>query len=254
MENKITKFLLKHIKYVLLMLFIVILYCVQTYVNKKGLKQCHRLTTAKIDYFKDYGPSPHGTIVVYYIQGVKYQSMEVGELYYNLKGKTVPMIYNCYDFDNTKLLLTPEDYKEYMVILQMNILGKINFFIILLLNIGCSKSNTLEVVVSENFNANDFKIELIIIYSTPLITVYENNKIRTIPDGYGENDFIVSYKDSLCARIRHFKTDEEEKHNYKFRFYEKKGDVCCLIEIIGLCDMKEFVKLEKKDCYKLSRD
>lgn len=114
----------------------------------------------------------------------------------------------------------------------------------LIFTISCSNKNNLATHFENGLNPKDSKIELEIIYSSPKLTIFCDSVIHEIPNGYGENDWTLSYKDSLYCKFRHFKTKEKANHNYMFKF-ERKGDgILCQISIDGLNKYENSIVLD----------
>ncbi|MEN8123350.1 MAG: hypothetical protein ABFS35_23635 [Bacteroidota bacterium] len=118
---------------------------------------------------------------------------------------------------------------------------------------ACNKKNHFDANFKDGLNPKDFKIELRIIYSTPRLIIFENGLAKNIPNGYGENDWIITYKDSVCYRIRHFKTRGKEPHDYSFQFYKEENNIYCQIEISGINNLKRTVLLKPDNCYNWKR-
>ncbi|MDR2206207.1 MAG: hypothetical protein LBE36_08655 [Flavobacteriaceae bacterium] len=47
--------------------------------------------------------------------------------------------------------------------------------------------------------------------------IYDGTIKNDIPNGYGENDWYVTYEDSLKGYFRHIKTNRNDNHKYLFR-------------------------------------
>lgn len=63
--------------------------------------------------------------------------------------------------------------------------------------------------------------------------IYKEGVHYTIPNEYGENDWIIIYKGQLQCMFRHFKTNSRYIHKYKFIIYEKQDTFYCDINIRG---------------------
>ncbi|MEE4000263.1 hypothetical protein V1T75_07930 [Tenacibaculum sp. FZY0031] len=109
--------------------------------------------------------------------------------------------------------------------------------LILIFSLFSCKKNNLNIKTSENIKRSDLKIKL--------KTLDENNKLKdyiifnegsknVIPNGYGENDWTVFYKDSLVTSFRHFKTNRNHKHDYDFDFDFVNDKFEYLISIDGV--------------------
>ncbi|NVK07939.1 MAG: hypothetical protein HWD89_02730 [Tenacibaculum sp.] len=108
--------------------------------------------------------------------------------------------------------------------------------LILIFSLFSCKKNNLNIKVTKDVKKNDLKIML--------KTLDENNKPKNylifnegskndIPNGYGENDWTVYYKDSLIVSFRHFKTNRNHKHDYNFDFNFLNGEFKYSISIDG---------------------
>ena len=108
--------------------------------------------------------------------------------------------------------------------------------------------NSIDIEVENDLIKERIKIKLSI-RGTDFqdITIVENGSINTIPKGYGENDWFLSYNKKNYGVFRHFKTNDWHDHHYSFRFYSNNGEVLCDIRIDGPDQMsKRTIKLDKK--------
>ncbi len=86
---------------------------------------------------------------------------------------------------------------------------------------------------------NDLDSDLIIIDLSIQGTRHINKAIfhggtkQSIPKGYGENDWYLSYNDSLFTVFRHFKTNNWHDHDYHFHFYKSDDKTLCDVNIAG---------------------
>jgi len=64
------------------------------------------------------------------------------------------------------------------------------------------------------------------------IIIAENGNINSIPKGYGENDWTLSYGKNQ-GDFRHFKTNNWHDHFYSFKFFKRNEKVFCEVEIDG---------------------
>lgn len=64
--------------------------------------------------------------------------------------------------------------------------------------------------------------------------IFDENLTYDIPNEYGENDWHFNYKDSLYGYFRHFKTNRNDNHYYKFHFFQKGNKIFAAIEIKGV--------------------
>jgi hypothetical protein len=110
----------------------------------------------------------------------------------------------------------------------------------LLLLASCKDQNRFTLDLSDSFSKDDFTILL----ETPSVdTIYANGTVYPIPDKYGENDWIILYKDSLSGKFRHFKTNRNDRHSYLFQIFRAKDSVLCLVNIEGVSELKRKVAM-----------
>ena len=93
------------------------------------------------------------------------------------------------------------------------------------------------------FNSNDFEIYLsagipIRLNENPTI-IYKEGVYYHIPNEYGENDWVITYKGQQKCEFRHFKTNWRYTHKYYFGFYEKQDTLYCDVDIRGKNKEKE---------------
>jgi hypothetical protein len=69
-------------------------------------------------------------------------------------------------------------------------------------------------------------------------TIYKNKKGKTIKNEYGENDFLITYNDSLYFEFRQFKTNWHNQHSYSFSFTKEKASHFIEVNIKGENDLK----------------
>jgi hypothetical protein len=108
--------------------------------------------------------------------------------------------------------------------------------------------NSMDIEVEDDLNEQRIKIELSI-WGTDFedVIIVESGSINSIPKGYGENDWFLSYEEKNYGVFRHFKTNNWHDHHYSFRFYKNKGKELCDVQIDGLDHMdKRTIKLDKK--------
>jgi hypothetical protein len=108
--------------------------------------------------------------------------------------------------------------------------------------------NSIEVAVENDLDKGKIKIQLFIRgTSFENVTVFENGCKSSIPKGYGENDWFLSYDQKNYGSFRHFKTNNWHDHHYSFVFYKTHGEVFCDIHISGPDEVKKTtIKLDKK--------
>ncbi len=94
--------------------------------------------------------------------------------------------------------------------------------------------NTLDLEVAEGLQEEKVKIKLSI-WATEFqdSTIVENGSVNSIPKGYGENNWALSYGDNAHGAFRHFKTNNWHDHHYAFYFYQEGEQLLCDVEIFG---------------------
>ncbi len=106
-----------------------------------------------------------------------------------------------------------------------------------------NKKNTLKISFSGEIDRADLRIKMEVLVSIPVTQIYNGQKEFDIPNGYGENEWYFTYKDTLSAYTRHIKTNLNDKHTYQFNFYKEKGKVFVDIDIQGISPLKEKIEL-----------
>jgi hypothetical protein len=96
------------------------------------------------------------------------------------------------------------------------------------------------VVLDNTISENDIKI--VLTCDNSKTTIFEKGLKSIVPNEYGENDWLISYKDSLFVEFRHFKTNRNSNHKYNCRFYKKQNTLYCDIDIIGSNKFKNTLK------------
>lgn len=74
---------------------------------------------------------------------------------------------------------------------------------------------------------------------------------KDIPQRYGENDWILTYSDSLCARFRHIKYNRRDTHSYFFSFFKSGEHIYCKVLIKGESPIDDTLKLDNCRLLKL---
>ena len=108
-------------------------------------------------------------------------------------------------------------------------------FLMALLLVGissCCKKNILNVDYGK-LNPNDFEISLSIFPEFRDKKIYQAGVYHDIPNEYGENDWVITYKGQQKCQFRHFKKNRRYTHKYKFVFYENQDTLYCDIDIRG---------------------
>ena len=100
----------------------------------------------------------------------------------------------------------------------------------------CSCCKNKITVNCDGLNANDIAVYLSLYasdtdYNNPIL-IYKDNVYYDIPNEYGENDWVIYYKDQKCT-FRHFKTNRHYCHKYNFFIFEKNDTLYCARKIIG---------------------
>lgn len=60
---------------------------------------------------------------------------------------------------------------------------------------------------------------------------FDGNKKINLSQGMHENDFIITYNDSLYHTFKHEKNDKKAKHFYYFKLYKKNNQVLLAINV-----------------------
>lgn len=101
---------------------------------------------------------------------------------------------------------------------------------------SCSDKNKLTMSYG-TMNSNDFEIYLSIFPEFQNKLIYKEGIYYDIPNEYGENDWIITYKGELQCKFRHFKTNRRHSHQYLFSIYEE-DTLYCDIDIRGKNNIK----------------
>lgn len=112
---------------------------------------------------------------------------------------------------------------------------------------GCKFSNSLDVELLDQIKENEITIDLFEPSLKQPQSIFKNGKKNRIPFLYGENDWIISYNDSLDVKFRHFKTNRNDKHKYFFRFYKKDETILVDINIQGVSNLRKTAELKRKN-------
>jgi len=98
------------------------------------------------------------------------------------------------------------------------------------------------LTIKKGFIALDKKT----INAKKLITIMKKGKLNsTIETDYGENDFLITYADSVQLAFRHFKTNNRMNDVYDFRIFKKKNDIFIKTFIKGTDPMIFTKKFDK---------
>ncbi|RZM88024.1 MULTISPECIES: hypothetical protein [unclassified Escherichia] len=63
--------------------------------------------------------------------------------------------------------------------------------------------------------------------------LFEGNVKNKMVNGYGENDFLITYDERCYLSFRQFKTNRRHQHDYYFNFFNNNGDIFVTVEIKG---------------------
>ena len=131
--------------------------------------------------------------------------------------------------------------------MNKNIITVIPFLIICMFFNSCSnKGNKLKVSFSNGIDKADVRIKMEVLASVPITDIYDGQKEFDIPNGYGENEWYFTYKDTLQGYSRHIKTNRNDKHNYVFSFYKENEKCFVDIKIEGISPLQENIELKKQ--------
>ncbi len=108
------------------------------------------------------------------------------------------------------------------------------------------KDNHLTVSVDKFINKQDIKIKMEVLASIPVTEIYDGKKQWEIPNGYGENEWYFTYKDTLHGYLRHIKTNRNDNHAYKFTFYKEDERYFVDVSIKGDSPLQQIVELKVK--------
>ena len=107
-----------------------------------------------------------------------------------------------------------------------------------------NKSNQLKLNFDTSINKHDVKIKMEVLASVLITEIYNGEKEFNIPDGYGENEWHFYYRDTLQGYLRYIKTNLNDKHIYKFNFYNENGKYFVDVDIQGFNPVKEKIELK----------
>lgn len=103
--------------------------------------------------------------------------------------------------------------------------------------------NKINLKFEKSLKQKDFKIIIKIWETTDSMYILKDDLINKIPEGYGENDWTIVYKDSLRCNFRHFKTNRTNDHFYKFRFFKQTNRIFCDVKIKGKNEIVSKIEL-----------
>lgn len=106
------------------------------------------------------------------------------------------------------------------------------------------KTNEFFLTCDRTIKKENVKVKMEVIASLPIAYVFDGTKEFNIPAGYGENEWYIIYKDSLHAYFRHFKTNRNDRHIYKFNIHCLNGKYFVDIDIKGVNTLKETLELK----------
>lgn len=80
---------------------------------------------------------------------------------------------------------------------------------------------------------------------------FDGKKTNDLPNKYGENDFLITYADSLYFSFRHYKLNRRDQHDYKFDFSLQNDTVYIKTNIKGTFKLNyEASMVPIKEAYK----
>lgn len=117
--------------------------------------------------------------------------------------------------------------------------------LLILLFIACNKShNQLQLSFDNTIHKQDVTIKMEVLGSIPITEIYNGKRQFEVPDGYGENEWYFTYRDSLKGYSRFIKTNRNDKHDYNFSFHEENGNYFVDIDIEGVSSVKTRITLK----------
>lgn len=112
---------------------------------------------------------------------------------------------------------------------------------------GCKKQNELIINSTPPLQNADFKIEMHILGSSkPKTKIFDGKMKYEVLNGYGENDWLFNYKDSLYASFRHFKTNRNDKHKYNINFFTKNDVIYANVSVNGVSSLNKVIAFSSK--------
>jgi hypothetical protein len=115
---------------------------------------------------------------------------------------------------------------------------------VLLLNACGEKENQLRITVGEGVDKSRISIRKEVLGSILQTTVFDGHNQYPVPNGYGENEWYFSYRDSLKAVLGHLKTNQHDGHWYKFKFIKEGNRYFVDAKIEGVSDLHEKIELK----------
>jgi len=104
-------------------------------------------------------------------------------------------------------------------------------------------TTSLNVYTDKQLFASKVKIEFV---SGSKAILYDGEEKHSVPQEYGENDFILTYDKKYFLKFRHFKFNRKHQHSYDFYFYKKGENIFIDVDIEGANDMEFTKELKKK--------
>ena len=114
----------------------------------------------------------------------------------------------------------------------------------MLFNSCMSRKNSIEISLSDEIQKMDVSIKMEVLASIPMTQIYTGQNKFDIPNGYGENEWYFTYKDSLKGYLRHFKTNRNDNHIYLFQFYKKADKYFVDVNINGASPLQQEIELK----------
>jgi hypothetical protein len=111
---------------------------------------------------------------------------------------------------------------------------------------ACGRTNSLDLNFGNGIISRDVKIKMEVLgdEEIPLTQIYGGNRKFNIPNGYRENEWYFVYQDTLKGYFRHFKTNQNNTHGYKFAFRKEKNNYYVDADIAGTNDLKTTIQLK----------
>ena len=116
-------------------------------------------------------------------------------------------------------------------------------------HIGILNGNSYSIYVDNSLSKNDFKIyqgfftinrenDYELFDNVTRVPFFDGNKKTKIKSDHGENDFLITYKDSLYYQFRYFKTNNRMVDNFNFHFSYVNDSLYVKVNIKGTNTME----------------
>lgn len=95
------------------------------------------------------------------------------------------------------------------------------------------KTDVISVKTTNDLHTDKVQIKFAdnAVNTTNYNVVFDGDKKVNLSQGMNENDFIITYNDSLYHTFKHQKNDKKVKHFYYFKLYKKNNQVLLAITI-----------------------